>query len=378
MIGFNKPYLTGNEQEYIERVFQSQKLSGNGEFTQKCQRFIEERFGIKKCLLTSSATDALEMIALLLNIKAGDEVIMPSYTFVSTANAFVLRGAKIVFADSSINDPNIDPDLIEPLITQRTKAIVVVHYAGSCCDMDKVLAIAKRYNLYVVEDAAQAINSFYKGKPLGTLGHLACFSFHETKNISSGEGGALLINDDSFIKRAEIIWEKGTNRAAFYRGEIDKYTWVDVGSSFLPSEITAALLWAQLEKFDEILSRRLELWDHYLSNLRSSSIRISLPIVPSDVIHNGHIFYLLTKSENERNELIDFLNYHGVNAIFHYITLHTSNFYQNANRNEHLTHLTNSERFGKCLVRLPIYNELTFPQLDTICKTVSNFDARKK
>jgi len=378
MIGFNKPYLTGNEQEHIQKVFQSQKLSGNGEFTQKCQRFIEERFGVKKCLLTSSATDALEMIALLLDIKAGDEVIMPTYTFVSTANAFVLRGAHIVFADSCADHPNIDPDLIESLITPRTKAIVVVHYAGFCCDMDKILTIAKSYNLYVVEDAAQAINSFYKKKPLGTLGHLACFSFHETKNISSGEGGALLINDERFIKRAEIIWEKGTNRAAFYRGEIDKYTWVDVGSSFLPSEITAALLWAQLEKFDEILSRRLELWNYYFSRLKNSSPAISLPAVPSDVIHNGHIFYLMTKSETERNELIAFLNQHGVNAIFHYITLHTSKFYQNADRKNYVTHLPNAERFGNCLVRLPIYNELNFSQQDTICKTIDDFNARKK
>lgn len=375
MIGFNKPYLSGNEQKYIEKVFQSQKLSGNGEFTQKCQRFIEERFGIKKCLLTSSATDALEMIALLLNIKAGDEVIMPSYTFVSTANAFVLRGAKIVFADSSTNDPNIDPDFIEPLITPRTKAIVVVHYAGSCCDMDKVLAIAKKYDLFVVEDAAQAINSFYKNRPLGSLGHLACFSFHETKNISSGEGGALLINDERFVTRAEIIWEKGTNRTAFYRGEVDKYTWVDVGSSFLPSEIMAALLWAQLEKFDEILAKRLELWNLYYLKLGVLLPKIGLPILSGAGTHNGHIFYLLTESEEERDNLLTFLNRKGVNAIFHYLPLHSSPYGRGISCGTH--RLPNAERYSETLVRLPMYHELSNDHIELISMQINQFFALK-
>lgn len=373
MIGFNKPYLTGKETEYIQKVFQSQKLSGNGEFTQKCQRFIEERFGIKKCLLTSSATDALEMIALLLDIKAGDEVIIPSYTFVSTANAFVLRGAQIVFADSCEDNPNINPDLLEPLITPRTKAIVVVHYAGSCCNMDKVVELTEKHKLFLVEDAAQAINSFYKNRPLGSLGHLACFSFHETKNISSGEGGALLINDDRFIKRAEIIWEKGTNRAAFYRGEIDKYTWVDVGSSFLPSEITAALLWAQLEKLDEILSKRLELWNYYFSNLRNSSARMSLPVVTADVVHNGHIFYLLANSESERDELIDFLNHNGVNAIFHYLPLHLSQFGKTTGQISDRASVPYAEQYAKTLLRLPIYHELSLASIDKIVKLIIEF-----
>lgn len=375
MIGFNKPYLTGNEQKHIEKVFQSQKLSGNGEFTQKCQRFIEEKFGIQKCLLTSSATDALEMIALLLEIKPGDEIIMPSYTFVSTANAFVLRGAHIVFADSSIEDPNIDPDLIESLITPKTKAIVVVHYAGSCCDMDKVLNIAKKHNLFVVEDAAQAINSFYKNKPMGSIGHLSCFSFHETKNISSGEGGALLINDERFIKRAEVIWEKGTNRAAFYRGEIDKYTWVDVGSSYLPSEITAALLWAQLEKFDEILTKRLELWNLYYLKLRALLPKIGLPILSADVTHNGHIFYLLTESEEERDDLLTYLNHHGVNAIFHYLALHSSPFGRGISSGAHW--LPNAERYSKRLVRLPLYHELSFENIEIISKQIIQYFALK-
>jgi dTDP-4-amino-4,6-dideoxygalactose transaminase len=259
-IGFNKPYFTGKELDYIVEAVSREKISGNGYFTQKCQAFLEQRYGIKKVLLTSSCTDALEMCALLLNIQDGDEVIMPSYTFVSTANAFVLRGAAIIFADSQKENPNIDVASLEQLITPKTKAIVVVHYAGIACEMDAIMELAKKYDLFVVEDAAQAIESTYKGKPLGSIGHLAAFSFHETKNVISGEGGALLINDEKFISRAEILWEKGTNRSAFFRGEVDKYSWIDVGSSFLPSDITAAFLYAQLEAIELIQNKRASLW----------------------------------------------------------------------------------------------------------------------
>ncbi len=257
MIPFNKPYLTGKETQYIEEAVKSGKISGNGLFTQKCQTFFETEFGFKKVLLTTSCTDALEMCAILANIEFGDEVIVPSFTFVSTALAFVRQGAQIVFADSYLDNPNIDAERIEELITKNTKAIVVVHYAGIACDMDKIMAIANKYNLIVIEDAAQAIDSYYKGKPLGSIGHMAAFSFHETKNIISGEGGMLTINDEKFIDRAEIIWEKGTNRSAFFRGEIDKYNWVDIGSSFLPSEIIAAFLWAQIENLEIIQKKRL-------------------------------------------------------------------------------------------------------------------------
>ena len=267
MIPFNKPYLTGKETEYIHDAVNTGKISGNGKYTKLCQTFFEERYGIKKCLLTTSCTDALEMAAILINIQPGDEVIIPSYTFVSTANAFVLRGAKIVFADSGKENPNIDVQTLEALITSKTKAIVPVHYAGIACDMDTIMDLANKYNLYVIEDAAQAVDSFFTGKDgvkkaLGSIGHLAAFSFHETKNIISGEGGMLAINDNQFIARAEIIWEKGTNRSAFFKGEVDKYGWVDIGSSFLPSEIIAAFLWAQLENLETIQAKRKEIWNN--------------------------------------------------------------------------------------------------------------------
>jgi len=265
MIPFNKPYLTGKEAHYLYHAVYSGKISGNGMFTQKCHNFFVQRYGFKKCLLTTSCTDALEMAAILIDIKQGDEVIMPSYTFVSTANAFVLRGATIVFADSGASNPNIDAEKLESLITPKTKAIVPVHYAGIACDMDKIMALAEKYNLFVIEDAAQAIDSYYNGRPLGSIGHLAAFSFHETKNIISGEGGMLVINDERFFRRAEIIWEKGTNRAEFFRGEVNKYGWVDIGSSFLPSEIIAAFLYAQLENLDDIQLKRKSIWNKYYS-----------------------------------------------------------------------------------------------------------------
>lgn len=362
-IPFNKPYLTGKETQYIEQAVKSGKISGNGMFTQKCHKFFEERYGFKKCLLTTSCTDALEMAAILLNIQPGDEVIMPSYTFVSTANAFVLRGAKIVFADSRSDHPGIDEDRIEELITPKTKAIVPVHYAGVACDMDKIMDIANRHSLFVVEDAAQAIDSFYTNKdgiknPLGGIGHLAAFSFHETKNIISGEGGMLVINDPQFEKRAEIIWEKGTNRAAFWRGEVNKYGWVDIGSSFLPSEITAAFLWAQLENLDDIQKKRKTIWNNYWQGLKdwAEDFDVQLPFLPNYSSNNAHLFYLVCKNLEQRTALISKMKGNNILAVFHYLSLHKSPFYQDKHDGRELPE---SDRYSDCLVRLPFYYELT-------------------
>lgn len=370
-IGFNKPYFTGKEVEYIVEAVKREKISGNGYFTQQCHRFIEKRYGVKKALLTSSCTDALEMCALLLDVQEGDEIIMPSYTFVSTANAFVLRGANIIFADSESHSPNIDAEKIESLISSKTKAIVVVHYAGISCNMDAIMAIAEKHNLYVVEDAAQGIESTYKGKALGSIGHLGTFSFHETKNVISGEGGALLINDEKFISRAEILWEKGTNRSAFFRGEVDKYSWIDVGSSFLPSDITAAFLFAQLEAIDSIQAKRMELWKAYfngLSSLEKSGIK--LPDVHSECRHNAHIFYLVCRSADEREALLKFLNANGVNAIFHYLSLHKSQFYIKRHKGGDLP---NCDRYHDCLIRLPLYHELTLDDAKHINQLIVSF-----
>lgn len=361
MIPFNKPYLTGKETFYIEDAVKSGKISGNGKYTQLCQNFFEERYHFKKCLLTTSCTDALEMAAILLNIKEGDEVIMPSYTFVSTANAFVLRGAKIIFADSRAEHPNIDETRIEALITDKTKAIVVVHYAGVACEMDTIMDLAKRHNLFVVEDAAQAIDSFYIGKngsqPLGSIGHLSTFSFHETKNIISGEGGMLAINDPQFCDRAEILWEKGTNRSAFFKGEVDKYGWVDVGSSFLPSEIIAAFLWAQLENLDKIQDQRKKHWNNYNEKLTdwAESNNILLPLVPEYSTNNAHMFYLICKSEKQRSAIITKLKSENIMAVFHYISLHKSEFYRDKYDGRFLE---NTHKFTDRLLRLPLYYEL--------------------
>lgn len=374
MIPFNKPYLTGKEISYIQEAAQAGKLSGNGEFTKRCQDYLCERFGFKKCLLTTSCTDALEMAAILTDIKEGDEVIMPSYTFVSTANAFVLRGAKIKFADSRKDHPGIDEDSIEDLITDRTKIIVPVHYAGVACDMEKIMKIAEKYNLFVVEDAAQAIDSYFTfsdgtRKALGSIGHLAAFSFHETKNIISGEGGLLAINDESFSKRAEIIWEKGTNRSAFFRGEVNKYGWVDVGSSFLPSEIIAAFLWAQLENLDEIQNKRKQNWEHYYSGLQewANNYDVRMPIVPSYATNNAHMFYLVCSSVEQRSKIIDNLKSNGVMAVFHYLSLHKSPFYKNKHDGRSLV---NADYYSDCLVRLPIYYELSDAQIKKIINVI--------
>ncbi len=353
-IPFNKPYLSGNETKYIIEAVNSGHISGNGIFTKKCQKYFEENYGFKKALLTTSCTDALEMCAILANIEPGDEVIVPSYTFVSTALAFVRQGAKIVFIDSMKDHPNMDADQLEPLITQKTKAIVPVHYAGVACDMDKIMAIANKYNLIVIEDAAQAIDSYYKQKPLGSIGHLAAFSFHETKNINSGEGELLAINDEKYIKRAEIIWEKGTNRAEFFRGEVNKYGWVDTGSSFLPSEIIAAYLWAQLENLKQIQHKRNEIWNFYYNSLKESlfDLKITLPYLPDYATNNGHMFYLVCKTAEQRNNLITYLKNKGIYAVFHYLSLHKSDYY---NYKHDGRNLPNSDRYTECLVRLPLY-----------------------
>ena len=371
MIPFNKPYLTGKETKYIEQAVASGKISGNGMFTKKCQQFFEDRYGIKKALLTTSCTDALEMCAILLNIKEGDEIIMPSYTFVSTANAFVLRGAKIVFADSRKDQPNIDESKIESLITEKTKAIVVVHYAGISCEMDVIMEISNNYNLFVVEDAAQAIESTYKGKQLGTIGHLGTFSFHETKNIQCGEGGLLLINDKQFLERAEVIWEKGTNRSAFFRGEIDKYGWIDIGSSFLPSELNAAFLWAQLENIEKIQNRRKEIWNIYNEGLQKlKTKKIQLHNHPNYATNNAHMFYLVCNSLQERTALIKYLKVRKQYAVFHYLSLHNSPYYIGKHDGRILG---NSDYYSNTLLRLPMYYNLKIEEQQTVIQNIINF-----
>lgn len=372
MIGFNKPYFTGKETEYIRQAVGLEKISGNGVFTHKCQQFFEQKYGFHKVLLTTSCTTALEMSAILINIKPEDEVIIPSYTFVSTANAFALRGARIIFADSSPINPNIDADKLEQLITPRTKAIVVVHYAGIACDMEKIMKLASKYQLYVVEDAAQAIDSYFLDRPLGSIGHLSCFSFHETKNIMAGEGGMLVINDKQFNERAEIIWEKGTNRSAFFRGEVDKYTWIDIGSSFLPSDIIAAFLFAQLENLDEIQRKRRQIWETYFKGLKylEEDELIRLPVIPRYATNNAHMFYMVCKSLGQRTALIETLKKCGVNAIFHYLSLHQSTYFSNKYKGEELPQ---SDKYSNCLVRLPMYYELTEEQVNYIISSVSAF-----
>lgn len=384
MIPFNKPFLTGKEAHYIYQAVYSGKLSGNGVYTKKCQQYFEEHYGFKKALLTTSCTDALEMAAILCDVKPGDEVIVPSYTFVSSALAFVRQGAKIVFADSCKDNPNLDPNQIESLITEHTKVIVPVHYAGVACDMDKIMNIADRYVLLIVEDAAQAIDSFYKDRPLGSIGHLGCFSFHETKNIIAGEGGLLSINDPRFIRRSEIIWEKGTNRSEFFRGEVNKYGWIDTGSSFLPSELISAFLWAQIENMDLIQNRRKNIWKQYQEGLRDLSAKgfFSLPDIPEYATNNAHMFYMVCRSLKERTALIAYLKQRDILSVFHYLSLHKSNFY--VNHPEHQPFDPNEPsilgrdfphcgHFADCLVRLPLFYELTDNQVSYIVSEIHNF-----
>lgn len=377
-IAFNVPYLTGMELHYMQDAVGTGKISGNGKYTRLCQNYFEDRYGFGKCFLTSSCTDALEMAAILLDIKAGDEVIIPSYTFVSTANAFVLRGAKIIFADSMHANPNIDADQIEALITPRTRAIVPVHYAGIACDMDKIMELALRYNLYVVEDAAQAIDSFYTGKDgrrraLGSIGHLAAFSFHETKNIITGEGGMLVINDPQFVNRAEIIWEKGTNRSAFFRGEVDKYNWVDLGSSFQPSEVTAAFLWAQLEYLEHIQQTRMGHWNAYLDGLKNwaEENQIQLPYIPGFATNNAHMFYLVCPDSLTRNRLIEHLRAANIYAIFHYQSLHKSPYFLSKHDGRDLQM---SDLYSDCLFRLPMFFELKDNEISEIIGALLKFN----
>ena len=368
-IPFNKPYLTGKEAHYMYQAVYKGKLSGNGDFTKLCQKYFEDRYGFKKCLLTTSCTDALEMAAILCDVQPGDEVIVPSYTFVSSALAFVRAGAKIVFADSEPNNPNIDADKIESLITSKTKVIVPVHYAGVACDMDKIMDIANSHNLLVVEDAAQAVDSYYKGRPLGSIGHLAAFSFHETKNVIAGEGGLLAINDERFIRRAEIIWEKGTNRAEYFRGEVNKYGWVDTGSSFLPSEVVAAFLWAQLEHLDQIQNKRKALWQRYYDNLSNTpDAKYTLPVIPNFATNNAHMFYLVCRNLEERTALIKKLKDNEILAVFHYLSLHSSPYYKDKHDGRDLP---NCDRFADCLVRLPMFYELEMEDVDRICKVIT-------
>lgn len=379
MINFNKPHLTGKEAHYMYQAVFNCKLSGNGDFTKKCQSFFEQRYGYKKAILTTSGSDALEMAAILCNINPGDEVIVPSYTFVSSALAFVRERAKIVFADSCANNPNIDPDKLEELITPKTKAIVVVHYAGIACDMDKIMDIAHRHGVLVVEDNAQGLDSFYKGRPLGSIGDLGCISFHETKNITAGgEGGLLIVNDEQYTRRAEIIWEKGTNRAEFFRGMVNKYGWVDTGSSFLPSEVNAAFLLAQLEELDTIQNRRKMLWDIYHEELAPLALKgyFTLPDIPGYATNNAHMFYIVCRNIDERSALISFLKDNGIQACFHYLALHRSEYYTT-----HYTErpeLPNCDRFADCLVRMPMYYELKEDEVKYITDKIKAFYSDKQ
>lgn len=374
MIPFNKPFLTGKEAHYMYQAVYTGKLSGNGVFTKKCQHFFESRYGFKKCLLTTSGSDALEMAAILCDIKPGDEVIVPSYTFVSSALAFVREKAKIVFADSYSDNPNIDPDKLEDIITDKTKVIVVVHYAGVACDMDRIMEIAHRHGILVVEDAAQAVDSFYKGRPLGSIADFGCVSFHETKNITAGgEGGLLIINDEQYIRRAEIIWEKGTNRAEFFRGMVNKYGWVDTGSSFLPSEINAAFLYAQLESLTEIQNRRKDIWNQYFEGLKDLQVegKVKLPVIPSYATNNAHMFYLTCRSLEERTALISYLKENGILAVFHYLSLHLSEFYKS--NYQEIPSLPNCDYFADHLIRLPMYFELTDEEVQEVISKIHDF-----
>lgn len=373
-IPFNKPFLVGRETQYIEEAVKSGKISGNGFFTKKCQKYFEDKYGFKKALLTTSCTDALEMTAMLMDIKPGDEVIVPSYTFVSTALAYVRQGARVVFADSRQDHPGIDETKVEALITSNTRAIIVVHYAGVACDMSTIMKIANKHNLYVVEDAAQAIDSFYNGKALGSIGHFGTFSFHETKNIIAGEGGLLTINDERFVERAEVIWEKGTNRSAFFKGEVDKYGWVDTGSSFLPSELIAAFLYAQLEHLEEIQDKRKLLWNTYyrvLNNLQEKG-KLILPELPEYATNNAHMFYIIAKDIQERDHLIAYLKENSIHAVFHYLSLHKSQ-YHISNISGNVQILPRADHYSSCLIRLPLFYDLDINDVKSITTTLKGF-----
>lgn len=391
MIPFNKPVIVGKELDYIREAVESCRTSGNGPFTWKCQAFFEEQYGFAKCLLTTSGTDALEMAAILADIRPGDEVIVPSFTFVSTALAFVRQGATIIFADSCADNPNLDADRLEALITPRTRVIVPVHYAGVACDMGKIMSLAAKHGLMVIADSAHAIDSYYTGPlpenecawqkslvkqgdryPLGGIGHLGCFSFHETKNIQCGEGGMLTINDSRLISRAEIIWEKGTNRAEFLRGEVNKYEWVDLGSSFLPSGLTAAFLWAQLEQLGKVQGKRVALWNSYYDGLRPLAEKgcLDLPDIPDYATNNAHMFYVVCRSEEERSRLRNCLLARGIQSATHYHSLHDSAFYKDKYDGHELP---NCQRFVSCLLRLPMFYDLREAQVREVVAAVRDF-----
>jgi len=373
MIPFNRPHLTGREFAYIDEAIHGGQLSGNGRFTRRCHALLERQLGARRVLLTHSCTAALEMAALLLDLAPGDEIILPSYTFVSTANAFVLRDAVPVFVDIRPETMNLDERLIEAAITSRTKAIVAVHYGGVACDMDRVMDIAARHGLAVVEDAAQALGATYKGRPLGSIGQLGALSFHETKNVISGEGGALIVNDDRFSARAEILWEKGTNRSGFFRGEVEKYTWVDVGSSFLPSEVTAAFLLAQLEDADAILRRRLQLWDRYYTLFGDPSLvvlDIGRPHVPAGCRHNAHMFYVLLPEGIDRPALLRAMNERGVNTVFHYVPLHSSPAGRRFGRTS--GDLAVTDRLSARLIRLPLWADMADADQDLVVEVFAS------
>ena len=377
MITFNVPPCADKAMEYIEECVRNQKICGDGAYTKKCNRWIEERTGTTKCLLTTSCTHATELAALLADIRPGDEVIMPAYTFVSTADAFVLRGAVPVFVDIRPDTMNIDEKLIEAAITDKTRAIVPVHYAGVACEMDTIMDIAARHGLLVIEDAAQGILATYKGKALGAIGDFGCYSFHETKNYSMGEGGALLIRDEKYVEDAEIIREKGTNRSKFYRGQIDKYTWVNYGSSYLPSDMNAAYLYAQLEQADEINQARLACWNRYYERLTplKEAGKLELPVVPEGCVHNAHMFYVKVKDITERTAVISFLAENGVHSVFHYIPLHTAPAGQKFGRFHGEDRYTTAE--SERLARLPMYYGLSLEQVDYICDVIYRFFAEK-
>ena len=374
MINFNKPPHTGAEEQYVLQAIKSDKISGDGLFGKKCQAWFEEKLGCKKTLLTPSCTAALEMAAILIDIQSGDEVIVPSYTFVSTANAFVLRGATIVFVDIRPDTMNMDEKLIEAAITPKTKAIVPVHYAGVGCEMDVIMEVANRYGLFVVEDAAQGMMSSYKGKPLGTIGHIGAFSFHETKNYTSaGEGGLLIINDEQFINRAEIIREKGTNRSLFFRGMVDKYSWVDVGSSYLMNDVSAAYLWGNIEKADEINENRINSWNIYYDGLQELEDKgfLKLPTIPDDCIHNAHMFYIKVKDLETRTELLEYLNQNDILSVFHYIPLHSAPAGLKFGRFDGADVCTTTE--SERLVRLPMHYGMNIGSIEKVIKNVKGF-----
>jgi dTDP-4-amino-4,6-dideoxygalactose transaminase len=371
-IPFHRTSLSGKELQYMEEAALSGKISGNGPFTEKCQHFFEEKYKFAKALLATSCTDALEMAALLLNIREGDEIIAPSYTFVSTVNPFVMRGAKVIFADSNSENPNIDASCIEALITPRTRVIIPVHYAGIACDMDKIMALSVKHGIEIVEDAAQSIDSYHKKEALGGIGTMGAFSFHETKNIGCGEGGLLTINKPEYFSRSEIIREKGTDRVAFSRGEVEKYGWVDVGSSFLPSELLAAFLLAQLENLGPIQKKRKELWAQYQLELQSLEIegKVKLPYLPPFATNNAHIFYLVLNEPEQRNELIKYLKSKDIQTAFHYLSLHKSDYFKGQYRGPELP---NADRYSNCLLRLPLFNDMTLEEVQTVCSHVKAF-----